>query len=481
MAPLITPVPSASEEKCCAADLLNRQEFVQQIISVAETLSENKRSACYAINGEWGVGKTFVLKEFEKQISEFGQGESTLNKYLVFHYNCWEYDYYEEPLIALVAVILEQIDTQVKLISDDKREKIKAVLKIVGHCICKKAKETVEDKTGIPAEKIAKLVSDMNIDAKAQIEASHQFDVYFEFKKTLKELSKVIAELAKEQTVLLVVDELDRCLPEYAIKVLERLHHVFEDVPNVQVILAVDKQQLENTVKQIYGDETSVEAYLEKFINFELRLKVGRVKDVLQEQYPVYYRSFAYNDFDEDTVTQVYQTILNGVGIRRCKVIIEKSYLCHKLLNSEEHLLDGCFLCIELFLTLLKTYGLNSPAAKRNFNPEYVFTQKNVNQESEDIFRSTSEILNGLSIISEKYKKGCDGVPYLANDGNGTVHVNISDLWGVLLGCYRIILGYTGDVWRDPTTYSQKENFNYTKNEISQYVRRYWGFLKIIS
>lgn len=69
-------------------DLLGRQDFVSQLIIIAESLSANKESACYAINGEWGIGKTFVIEAFENQIALFGQEGTTISKYLVFHYNC---------------------------------------------------------------------------------------------------------------------------------------------------------------------------------------------------------------------------------------------------------------------------------------------------------------------------------------------------------------------------------------------------------
>lgn len=49
------------------------------------------------------------------------------------------------------------------------------------------------------------------------------------------------------------MDELDRCLPAYTIKVLERLHHIFTDIDNVIVIIAMDKKQVEHVVGQIYG------------------------------------------------------------------------------------------------------------------------------------------------------------------------------------------------------------------------------------
>ena len=84
-------VPTANLEYD-AMDLLDRQSFVDQLMNVAQTLSENKKSACYAINGEWGIGKTFVLDMFEKTIRDIGQDGTVLSKYLVFHYNCWQYD-----------------------------------------------------------------------------------------------------------------------------------------------------------------------------------------------------------------------------------------------------------------------------------------------------------------------------------------------------------------------------------------------------
>ena len=51
----------------------------------------------------------------------------------------------------------------------------------------------------------------------------------------MKELKSGLEEQSKDVTIVVVVDELDRCLPEYAIKVLERLHHIFGDTENTQV------------------------------------------------------------------------------------------------------------------------------------------------------------------------------------------------------------------------------------------------------
>ena len=82
----------------------------------------------------------------------------------------------------------------------------------------------------------------------------------------MDELIVLLQELAEKYTVVIIVDELDRCLPEYAIKILERLHHLTENNNNTIMIIAVDKKQLMSSVKQIFGFE-SPEKYLEKSLH----------------------------------------------------------------------------------------------------------------------------------------------------------------------------------------------------------------------
>ena len=60
-------IPDQEANDNSVLDLLNREPFVNQLIKIAEMLSDKKMNACYAINGSWGVGKTFVLDMFEKQ------------------------------------------------------------------------------------------------------------------------------------------------------------------------------------------------------------------------------------------------------------------------------------------------------------------------------------------------------------------------------------------------------------------------------
>ena len=91
-------------------DILQRDEFVKQLERMIENISENKASTCFAINGKWGCGKTFVLDMLQEKL-EVEQNEKIAdNKYFIIRYNSWKFDYYEEPVIALVASIVRVIE-----------------------------------------------------------------------------------------------------------------------------------------------------------------------------------------------------------------------------------------------------------------------------------------------------------------------------------------------------------------------------------
>lgn len=451
-------------------DLLDRQPFVDQLIGIANMLADNKKNACYAINGSWGVGKTYVLDMFEKQIRNYGQEGTTLGKFLVLHYNCWQYDYYEEPLIAIVSAMMDAIDDEVCLLPPETKEIIKTALREIAKDFLNEANKFVKKKTGINIKKYLNWWKSTKANAEKKIEEQHSFDTYFDFKKKLAQLKKTIGSLAKDQTVLFVVDELDRCLPEYAIKVLERLHHVFAEIPNVQVILSVDKQQLEHTVSLIFGTGERVEKYLSKFLNFEIKLVVGEVSNVVREAYPQYLDCFTYDISPDVDVDTFCVTVLKGIEVRECKAIVEKSYLCHCLLNSEETKCDASILCIELLLTLLRTYGLNSSKAKSTFNINRLFTESG-------LLSSTKQTLTGLAVLSNRYKSQSGQSNRYLVDDRGTYYVRTHDIWGLLLGCYRSVLGFVDETWLDNSYRSVMVG----DTELRDYVLKYWKFIKTIN
>lgn len=107
-------------------DLLNRESFVENVIKVVNQLSNIRKGCCFAIEGSWGIGKTFVIEEIENQLRVPQLEETNSDRYFVFHYNCWQHDYYEEPAVAIISAMLASIKEDEALISEDVDNAVRA-------------------------------------------------------------------------------------------------------------------------------------------------------------------------------------------------------------------------------------------------------------------------------------------------------------------------------------------------------------------
>ena len=95
-------------------DLLDRNEFIENVIKIVDQLSEIKKGCCFSIEGGWGIGKTFVIEEVSDRLKQ-KQSEMTFDdQYFVFNYNCWKYDYYKEPSVAIISSMLESLEIDKK-------------------------------------------------------------------------------------------------------------------------------------------------------------------------------------------------------------------------------------------------------------------------------------------------------------------------------------------------------------------------------
>lgn len=445
-------------------DLLNRGDFIDQIIKIIELTANNRKSIRFAINGSWGVGKSFVLDIIEKRLEKIQSETSGLDKYMVFHYNCWEYDYYEEPLVAIVASMLDTIDEKENLISNDMKSKIKGLLKAVGSALLIKGGEIIEEKTGVNVNEIIGVIKNGNINAAEDIENQNKYDSNFIFKATLKKLQETIDLLSKDKTIIFVVDELDRCLPEYSIKVLERLHHIFEKSSNIQVVLSIDKAQLEHTIKTIFGGNTKAEKYLSKFINFEVKLDEGVFNELVDEKFNYYIDMFKalYSGTQCCQVDEFKTKIFDGIDIRSRYEIINKCDLLHRLLVPADEKQDYSLMCIELLLTVLK--HINFKVDNAVYDTNNPFYTKDV---------STKQ---GLDYLNGIYKNALK-TGYLYHEvevfGNTKVdHIRTNDIYGVLLASFRYILGYPKDKF---------SNGSYDRKEIINHTNDFWSLLQVIS
>lgn len=163
-------------------DVLDRGGFIEKLKNLVKIISENKQGCCFGLNGLWGSGKSFVLEEFEKEIKEIQSEETGDNKYFVFHYDCWKYDYYEEPAIAIIAAMLDATDRELNFFTSKQREGVKRAawetaketLKVVASELCK-------NKVGIDLVEIATNTIEAGIE-----EEEDSFDSLYGFKRALE-------------------------------------------------------------------------------------------------------------------------------------------------------------------------------------------------------------------------------------------------------------------------------------------------------
>ena len=296
-------------------DVLGRRKFINYIINLVTMISENRKSCCFAIEGEWGSGKSFVLEKVQEYLQAEQAEERGGDKFFVARYDCWKYDYYEEPVVAIISVLGDAIDQYINLIS----EKAKAqLLETAKSAITTAIAQIVESKTGINIKEYIGTPA----------EETKLYDRYFGFKDAIEKVREALKQIAQDQTVVIIVDELDRCLPPYTIKVLERIHHIFNELENVVVIIAMEKKQIENSLHQIYSEEMDAEKYLKKFISFSVKLDNGSARNFITK-YADFMNMFEIRQ--EDEMEAFLTNITSGLDIRTQEKIFEKAESIHRV------------------------------------------------------------------------------------------------------------------------------------------------------
>lgn len=285
-----------------AVDCLDRDTFIDLLIRVIDQLCKSREGCTFAINGPWGCGKTFVLDHLEKRLRGMiqPQGAGSPYYYYVFRYNCWQYDFYEEPSVAIVAALQDELQRQCDLFPESSE-----TVKALSHLAVELSKKLAGNffNSVLPFDPIQQLNAFIKAKkaVKADTDGTHAYDCYFSFKAELDSIRNALKDLSEEKPIVLLIDELDRCIPAYAVKVLERLHHIFSEQQSIVVLLAIDQTRLEHSIQTIYGikDTESISDYMKKFISFSLVLETGRLSAAaFWEKYQDYLSQFQVDDSD---------------------------------------------------------------------------------------------------------------------------------------------------------------------------------------
>ena len=278
----------ALEKTFATHDEFNRKPIAENIIKL---LTSPIDLSPMVIDGGWGTGKT----EFCQKLIRLMQQQHP--DYQPVYIDAFRSDHSGEPLLALLAEIIktctpEDTDGQ----PSEKRKNItRKVARAVGFAMKTVAKAAVGHVLKQKWEDLEEGVSQITNDGQeaknaaatvagvATTLASHSIDAtidatveallkeQIEAEKNLETLKACLKELAADKPIILFIDELDRCRPDYAVDMLEVIKHVF-DIENVKVVLVTNTKQLCAAINHRYGAEVDAQKYLDKFLKYSFAL-----------------------------------------------------------------------------------------------------------------------------------------------------------------------------------------------------------------
>ena len=316
----------ALEKTFATHDEFNRKPIAENIIRL---LTSDIDLSPMVIDGSWGTGKTEFCQKLIRLMEQ-----QQLN-YQPVYIDAFRSDHSGEPLLALLAEIIkactpenvdgrpsEQRTNLTRKIAKVAGFGIKTTFKAaMGHVLKQNTDDLAEELQHImnddqEARSVAETVTDT-----ANTIANHTIDVaveallkeQIEAEKNLETLKSCLKELAADKPIILFIDELDRCRPDYAVDMLEVIKHVF-DIENVKVVLVTNTKQLRAAINHRYGVEVDAQKYLDKFLKYSFALPEKVVAQTEQDRVWVSIHHFEQLIKDRD----IGGVLFSGYRVMEC-------------------------------------------------------------------------------------------------------------------------------------------------------------------
>ena len=357
--------------------------------------------------GDWGSGKSSVLKILEKQLEEDKDS-------IVIYFDGWTFESFDDAKLALIQGIVDELEKSEKFIEKvkDKADDVKSAFTKLKKSINWMRILKVTAKSAIPllsasmtggVSVIPLLISafqenkddltDILTGDKAEEFLKNVIGADKEEKKyaAVREFRNDFTDLIKKskyEKVIILIDDLDRCLPRHIN--LEAIK-LFLNVPGTAFVIAADEYIVSNAIKSEYqllikaseqdGSGHNIgEAYMEKFIQLPYRLPSLSNKEVetyvnllfCQSELPQETFDIVQKDFIEFTKTSKFEiyswdrinTILSDGRYGNLQTTIgfmsRFSNIISVALRRNPRLIKRFLNAYEVRNTLLKASGIDS-------------------------------------------------------------------------------------------------------------------------
>lgn len=269
--------------KTFTEDTVGRNIDVLRFVTILNAI---EGSCAIALDGNWGSGKTFFVKQTKMVLDAHNENIQVLTKedkeeitnaclrctkvklpelqpQVCVYYDAWENDNDEDPILSLIYTILNNVDTD---FSFKNRSCIEAAASLMEFFVGRNWKQVISSlKASSPLDGLKQ--------AKDIEQLVHEF------------LNSLLTE--KGNRLVVFIDELDRCKPSYAVRLLERIKHYFSN-DQITFVFSINTNELQHTIRKHYGYEFDGFRYLDRFFDLRVTLPPANLQN--------FYKSLDFSD-----------------------------------------------------------------------------------------------------------------------------------------------------------------------------------------
>jgi hypothetical protein len=278
------PVIEENEGFSEKADIFQRKQFGERLADLVRSCQDG---IVIALDAQWGEGKSTFIKMWRGHV-----GPNAENPIKSLYFDAFANDYQKDPFLALAGELYDLVTDEGDEKKKEFKDKAKGVAKSLARGAIKIAVRTIsggivdgsvidsaeKDVSDLFADQVDSIIADKLENAKKDKLAIESFRGYLE---------KFADDHGNGSPIVFIIDELDRCRPDFALDLLEQIKHLFS-VKGIVFLLVLNRNALEEIIKVRYGSGISASQYLQKFIN--LWLTLPRKSDY-------YHQGWQYNDY----------------------------------------------------------------------------------------------------------------------------------------------------------------------------------------
>jgi hypothetical protein len=334
----LPPLQVKDDEGFSLSDIFELKDFGSRLANLIENSNEN---LVLALDAQWGEGKSTFIKMWKGYLENYRE-----KKLKTIYFDAFKNDYQKDPFLALAAEIYELIKKESVANRNQFKKKASKAIKSLARGALKIGLRaaTAGALDGSIVDDIKEDIADLTADEADKLIADRLLNSSKD-KSALEDFKQYLADLALKQgdgnPIVFIIDELDRCRPDFALELIEQIKHLFS-VKGIVFLLVLSRKQLEASVNNRYGTEVNAAIYLHKFINLWLSLP----RRTGQSDHGSKYFKYSINQMLEDDekiqndiAKQTLEDLIkiNRPSYREIEHILSYFALLHNMIGKEKY------------------------------------------------------------------------------------------------------------------------------------------------